>query len=149
MAPGRVCQQRPSVQLHTQTTPKAQHTGQPCWDSKCGEVLCLCWECWASWERTWECTPLPRAIAESGPKPSFSRSRPARGTARQRCSECHVLESLCQGSGAWRGQGYSWLPAGVWPKRALGFGGFLVLAGSRFWRAVILARAISKPQGCG
>lgn len=64
-----------------QNHPKGSaHTGQPCWDPKSGEVLCLCWERWAAWEETWKCSPLPGAAAEWGSKPAFpALTQPGRG----------------------------------------------------------------------
>lgn len=47
-----------------------------------------------------------------------------------------MLKSLCRGSGACRGRGYSWLPAGVWPKWPLVFG-----------RAVIFSKGCSRAAG--
>lgn len=147
VAPVRVWQQRPSVQLDTKTTPKAQCTlgSFSRWNPKSGDVLCLCWECWAAWERTWRCTPSHEPLLNWGQAQLFPLC-PACSMARQRCSGCHVLERLCQGSRAWRGRGYSWLPADVWPKRALGFGGLLVLAGCNFSKGYFQAVGLRSKQ---
>lgn len=53
---------------------------------------------------------------------------------------------MCQGSRAWQGQGYSWLPAGVWLKQAPGFGGLLVLAGCNFSKGSFQATGLRLKQ---
>lgn len=129
-----------------QNHPKGSaQTGQPCQDLKSGEVLCLCWECWAAWERTWHCTHSAEPWLNWGQTQLFPRL-PCLWHGWAAVLGGHVLESLCQGSGAWQGQGYSWLPAGVWPKQTLGFGGLLVLAGCNFSKGSFQATGLRLKQ---
>lgn len=104
-------------------------------------MLCLCWECRAAREGTRQC-PLHEPLLSWGQTPAFpALALPWHGQAV--VPGCHVQGSLCQGSGA--------CGAGAIPGSQLMFGpsGLLLLAGSCFWRAVILARAVSSLRGCG
>lgn len=124
---GLAQQQRPSVWLDTKTTLKAQHTlgsHAGTWNP---------WRCWASagnaglpGEECGNAPPSPEPQLNWGQTQLFPHL-PCPWHSRAVVLGGHVLESLCQGSGAWPGLflAPSWClaEAGSWFWRALGFGG--------------------------